>query len=104
MEIIAQRMLAGEPTMVDGFDINRFNAGQVKKRQGKAVAEMIEEINQSRSRMMAALDSATDEQLSLLGQHPAAGEIDLYGLYVVIYRHEREHTKDIKVALAAAGK
>ncbi|NWJ48370.1 MAG: DinB family protein [Chloroflexi bacterium] len=104
MEIIAQRILSGEQTMVEGFDINRFNAGQVKKRQGKLVADMIEELNQSRARMMAVLDSATDEQLSLRGQHPAAGEIDLYGLYVVIYRHERDHTENIKEALAAAGK
>ncbi|MEI7555662.1 DinB family protein [Candidatus Chlorohelix sp.] len=104
MEIIAQRILAGEQTMVEGFDINRFNAGQVKKRQGKVVVEMIEELNQSRIRMLALLDRATDEQLNLRGQHPAAGEIDLYGLYVVIYRHEREHTENIKEALVASGK
>lgn len=99
MEIIAKRILAKEPSMVSDFDIDRYNAGNIKRRHGKTVAELIEELSLSRARMNAIIDDVTDEQLDLSGQHPTYGDTTLYGLFVIIYRHERIHTEDIKQAI-----
>ncbi len=99
MEVIAQRTLLGQPSMVEGFDIHRFNTGGIRKRKEKAVPELLAELDQSRVRMLALLESTTDEQLSLPVEHPTVGKIDLYGLFVVIYRHERQHAAEIKEAI-----
>jgi hypothetical protein len=104
MEAIAQRILKGESSMVEGFDINRYNSGNIRRRQGKAIAELIEELNQSRARMNVILTEISEEQLDLPGEHPTVGKVTLYGLFVVIYRHERQHIQEIREAVAAAGK
>lgn len=102
MEVIANRILAHEPSMVPDFDINRFNNGNIRRRQGKTMPQLVDELNASRVRMLALLDNVTEEQLDLPGKHPTAGETTLYGLMVVIYRHERTHADDIRQALQAA--
>ncbi len=99
MEVIAKRILNREPSIVAGFDIERFNAGNIRRRQGQSIQNFLDELAASRVRMLALLDSATDEQLDLPGQHPTAGETTFYGLLVVVYRHERIHAEDIRLAL-----
>lgn len=99
MEIIANRILNHEPSIVAGFDIERFNAGNIRRRQGQTIQNFIDELAASRVRMLGLLDNATDEQLNLPGQHPTAGKTTLYGLFVVVYRHERIHAEDIRLAL-----
>ena len=103
MEVIAQRTLVGQPSMVEGFDIHRFNSGGIRKRKERAIPELIAELDQSRARMFALLESTTDEQLSLPVEHPTVGKIDLYGLFVVIYRHELQHANEIKEAIQGIG-
>lgn len=107
MEVIAQRILNREPNQRESmaeFDLNRFNDGRIRKRAGKTTADLIEELNTSRARTLEIVDRASAEELDLPGYHPSAGEINLYGLFVVIYRHERQHTTDIRDAIAEATK
>jgi uncharacterized protein (TIGR03083 family) len=104
MEAIAQRILQGHSGVHEGFDLERYNAGNIRRRTDKRIPELIEELNQSRTRMLQLLDSLTDEQLSLPGHHPYAGYIDLYGLFVVVYKHERMHTEEIRAAIAESSK
>jgi uncharacterized protein (TIGR03083 family) len=103
MEVIARRILDREPNQRkthQSFDLDRFNNSMIKRRIGKTIPELIQEMETSRVRMLEILDQATDEDLEATGYHPYAGDINLYGLFVVIYRHEREHANDIKQAIA----
>src|SRR5215210_9308759 len=102
MLAIAERMLAHDPrqrAIAEGLDLNRYNNSMIKRRAGQPVAALVEELDHSRARMLALLDQASDEDLDHPGYHPAYGETTLYGLFVIIYRHEREHTADIVAAL-----
>ncbi|HEX2913077.1 MAG TPA: DinB family protein [Chloroflexia bacterium] len=104
MEPIAHRILSQEPNQRENaasFDLNRFNNGMIKRRVDKTIPELIEELNTSRARMLEIIDRVSDEELDLPGYHPAAGDITLYGLFVVIYRHERDHAEDIRKAVEA---
>lgn len=106
MEVIARRILDREPNQRETtatFDLDRFNSSMIRRRAEKSIPELIEELNLSRGRMLEILDRASEEELDLPGYHPAAGDITLYGLFVVIYRHERQHAQDIKEAIAAGG-
>jgi uncharacterized protein (TIGR03083 family) len=98
MKVIAERILAKEPTIVAGFDLARFNAGNIKRRADKTTADLIEELQQSRVIMLAILDSATDEQLDLPGEHPAYGSTTFYGLFEIIANHEKLHADEIRSA------
>jgi hypothetical protein len=105
MEPIALRILEQDPKqreIAQNVDLARYNASMIKRRLDKTIPELIEELNTSRAHMLAILENASEAELDLPGYHPAAGEIILYGLFVIIYRHEREHIEDIKLALAAA--
>jgi uncharacterized protein (TIGR03083 family) len=99
MEAIAHRILQGHTGVNEGFDLERYNAGNIRRRADKKIPELIEELGQSRIRMLQLLDSVTDEQLNLPGHHPYAGYLDLYGLFVVVYKHERMHIKEIQEAI-----
>ncbi len=105
MEVIAQRILAQDPQQREtaaGLDIDRYNASMLRRRVGKSIPELQAELEASRSRMLAFLERVGEADLDLPGLHPAYGETTLYGLFVIIYKHERIHTEDIQQALAQA--
>jgi uncharacterized protein (TIGR03083 family) len=103
MEVIARRILDREPNQREtnkDFDLDRFNNSMIRRRIGKTIPELIQELAASRVKMLEILDRASEEDLEAPGYHPYAGDINLYGLFVVIYRHERDHANDIKQAIA----
>jgi hypothetical protein len=97
MKVIAERILANEPTIVAGFDLARFNAGNIRRRADKSIPDLMEELLQSRATMLAILENCTDEQLDLPGEHPAYGSTTLYGLFKIIANHEKEHGEEILI-------
>lgn len=103
---IAQRILERDPQqreLAQSIDLARYNNSMIKRRTDKTVPELIEELNTSRAKVNELLAQVSDSDLDLPGYHPAVGEITLYGLFVVIYRHERDHAEDIRQALAGSG-
>jgi uncharacterized protein (TIGR03083 family) len=99
MKVIAERIITQEPTVIPGFDLTRFNAGNIRRRADKTVPDLMEELRQSRAVMLEILDNSTEEQLDYPGEHPAYGSTTLYGLFEIIARHEKEHTLEIQQAL-----
>ncbi len=102
MQFIAERMLVRDPQqrqIAQGLDLTRYNNSMIKRRAGLTIEKLVEELGQSRTSMLALLDQATDTDLDHTGYHPAYGETTLYGLFVIIYRHERDHAADIRAAL-----
>ncbi len=107
MEPIGRRILEQDPKqreIAEGIDLARYNNSQIKRRLEKSIPELIEELNASRVKVLEILERASDADLDLQGYHPAAGDITLYGLFVVVYRHERDHIEDIQLAIAAGEK
>ncbi len=105
MEPILHRILNREPNQREtagDFDLERYNNSRIRKRNDKTIEGLLEELQVSRDRILPILDRLTEEDLDTSGYHPVAGDINLYGLFVVIYRHERTHTADIQQALSAA--
>lgn len=103
MEAIARRILSRELNQretAESLDLARYNNSMIKRRSDKSIAELIEELQHNRVRSLQIIDAASDEELDLPGYHPAYGEVTLYGLFVVIYRHERQHAEDIKLAIS----
>lgn len=101
----AQGMASGkDPQLPEGFDNDENNARMVARRKAQTFAQVLDEVKTVHNDLSAFLDGITQEQLTLMGEHPLAGEISLKDLLVVIYSHEVTHCNEIQNALRAAKK
>lgn len=99
MSIQIHKTRKGEPTIPEGFDLNRWNAG-VKKRVGNlSPAELLEALTATRAKTLEGLATLTEEEWSLTGRHPSRGVITIEQYYETIAGHDLLHARDIKQAL-----
>jgi DinB superfamily len=95
----AQAIAAGQPTVPDDFDLNRYNKRQVEKNQAKQPPEILFSMAESHQKLLAFLDEVTAEDLEKRGKHGRGDVISLEQLFYRIGEHEAEHTAEIKRAL-----
>ena len=91
---------AGQPTVPDDFDLNRYNNRQVEKNKDKQPAEILFGMAESRQKLLAFLEEVPDEALDKRGKHARGDVISLEQLFYRIGEHEADHTLEIKRALA----
>lgn len=100
---IARRILNGEEGFVPEFDLNRWNARQVAKRQERTVPELLNDVAEARQETLHLLDSLTEEDLSKQGRRTTGEITTVEGVFYQIARHERAHTEDMRRAVAGSG-
>jgi len=97
---LIQMWLDGNTAMHPEFDIDRWNAGQLRRRQDRSVAQLLDELDAARQETLNLLDRLTEEQLDLTGEHPFWGPgTSIEQVIRGIYRHERLHLQDMQKAL-----
>jgi hypothetical protein len=90
---------AGQPTVPDDFDLNRYNRRQIEKNQAKQPPEILFGMAESRQKLLAFLDEVRAEELDKRGRHGRGDVISLEQLFYRIGEHEAEHTAEIRQAL-----
>jgi uncharacterized damage-inducible protein DinB len=95
----AQAIAAGQPTVPDDFDLDRYNKRQIEKNQAKQPPEILFGMAESRQKLLAFVDEVTAEDLEKRGKHGRGDVISLEQLFYRIGEHEAEHTAEIKQAL-----
>ena len=90
---------AGQPTVPDDFDLNRWNRRQVEKNQSKQPPEILFNLAESRQKLLAFLDEVSEADLDRRGRHGRGDVITLEQLFYRIGEHEAEHTAEIRKAL-----
>jgi hypothetical protein len=95
----AQAIAAGQPTVPDDFDLNRYNRRQIEKNQAKQPPEILFGMAESQQKLLAFLDEVSAEDLEKRGKHGRGDVISLEQLFYRIGEHEAEHTAEIKQAL-----
>jgi uncharacterized damage-inducible protein DinB len=90
---------AGQPTVPDDFDLNRYNRRQLEKNQTKQPPEILFGMAESRQKLLAFLEEASAEDLDKRGKHARGDVLTLEQLCYRIGEHEAEHTAEIKQAL-----
>lgn len=104
MAFIAKQALAQPEehrALMSSFDATAHNAGQVLKRADKSLAELIEEIQTNRTRLISLVTKLSPADLATLCIHPALGEISLYTMFAYICNHETAHANEIRQAVLA---
>jgi hypothetical protein len=90
---------AGQPTVPDDFDLNRYNNRQVEKNRDRSPQEVLAAMLDSRQQLLAFLDEVSEADLARRGRHARGDVLTLEQLFHRIAEHEAEHTAEIKAAL-----
>lgn len=98
LQATVQRFLAGQELPPD-FSLDYWNQRQVAKQKARSLAELVASLTASRIDTLALLDSLNDEQLDVVGRHPAGFPTNVAGIFHVLALHERDHGQEIAAAL-----
>lgn len=100
---VIRALLAGQDTVIDGFDLDAFNEREVASRRGRSLAELLAELASSRAETLALLEAVGTEDWERAGFHPGGFDTTVEGVFRVIAIHEKRHAKDIRAVLLSAG-
>lgn len=78
------------------FDINRWNAGSIARRDAETVAEALVRLAAERETTLAFLPTIPDDAWAISGIHPALGELSVLAAVKVIGLHEKMHLKEMR--------
>lgn len=97
---LIQMWLGGNTAMNPKFDINRWNAGQLRRRQERSILQLMDDLAAARQQTLKLLGQLSEGELDITGEHPFWGpgtsvERTIRG----IYRHDRLHLADMRKAL-----
>jgi uncharacterized protein (TIGR03083 family) len=101
MSIQVHKTRKGEPTIPEGFDLDRWNAGAKKRLGNLSPAELLAALESTRTKTLEVLASINDEEWALTGRHPSRGVITIEQYYETIAMHDRIHAQDIQQALGS---
>jgi hypothetical protein len=97
--LTGKAIAAGQPTVPDDFDLDRYNRRQLEKNQAKQPPEILFGMAESHQKLLVFLDTVTAEDLDKRGKHGRGDVISLEQLFYRIGEHEAEHMAEIKRAL-----
>jgi hypothetical protein len=100
---VAQLIAEGQLNMPPDFDLDRWNRRQVEKQEERTNAQLLNGLDMLQRDVLAYLDAlAADDGAAVLsrrGRHAVFGETTVEHILRRIYRHEREHTAELRQAL-----
>ena len=94
-----RRCLAGQPTLPDDFDLNRYNRGSVKKRADKTPAELLAEIEAAHAEVLAQLEQTAEADLDKTGRHARGDTLTVEQFFRRITEHRLTHAQELQRAL-----
>lgn len=100
MSIHVHKIRKGEATIAPDFNLERWNAGIVRRIGDAVPAELLASAATTRARTLQLMDSLGDEEWQLTGLHPSRGEISVEQYYQTIHAHEVGHLHDLRTALS----
>ncbi len=97
---MAKDVAAGGQGAPEGFDFDCFNAEEQQRLAGIAAPQVLEQLAQARRETLEFTRALSEEQLNLVGRHPALGMVSLEVMLVAIYGHQLMHMRE---AMARVG-
>jgi hypothetical protein len=95
----AERLVAGEQTVPEDFDLDRWNRGAVRRAANTSPADLLEVVAESYSSALAFLDKLDESDLDKVGRHSTGEMLTVEGFLRRMVNHRLEHVTDIKSAL-----
>jgi hypothetical protein len=98
--LMARDVAVGGQGAPEGFDFDCFNAQEQQRLAGMAPQEVLASLAQARAETIEFARALTEEQLDLVGRHPALGMVSIEVMLTAIYGHQLMHMRE---ALARLG-
>lgn len=95
----AKRLVAGEQTVPEDFDLDRWNRSAVRRTKELAPAELLERISKAYAQALEFLSTLDDQQLDLIGRHASGQMLTTEGFLKRMADHRAEHVADLRAAL-----
>lgn len=92
---LAERALAGNPVIMDNFDMDAWNIEQVAQQADRPAAEAIDALHRVRAKTLDRLRHLTDEDMAQRLDHPGWGEMTVEQLFRALGTHDLMHRRDI---------
>jgi hypothetical protein len=94
-----QRLMAGQPTVPEGFDLDRWNRSAVRRNKARPLPDLLEHILKAHREALSTLEATDDSSLDLSGRHARGDILTAEGFFRRMADHRRDHTGDIQHAL-----
>ncbi len=85
--------VGGKGTPAD-FDLDGFNAAELKRLAGRPPAELLEALEDARQKTLDWVRTLDDASLDRVGNHPALGQVTLETIILSIYGHQLFHMRE----------
>jgi hypothetical protein len=95
----AQRAVAGQTTVPEDFDLERWNRGVARKSASKAIPEFLNQILDAHKNGLGFLAGLDDAQLDIQGRHASGEMLSVEGFLRRIAQHRLDHVQDVKKVL-----
>jgi len=95
----ATRCIAGEVTVPEDFDLNRFNRRSVQKQAETSVQEFLDLIERDHARVLSTLDATAEADLDKTGRHARGDTITVEQFFFRITEHRRQHAEAVRQAV-----
>jgi hypothetical protein len=97
-----RRLVAGQQTVPEDFDLNRWNRGAVRRRAGRSLEDLLEELRTGHEAALAFLATVPEESFDRVGRHGSGEWLTVEAYFRRMADHRREHVGDITRALEGA--
>jgi hypothetical protein len=92
---VAQRLVAGQPTAIPGFDLDEWNNARVAEREDWLVNQVLADLESAQQATLGFLETIDDQALVITGSHPALGEVTVAQVIRIIPIHDNLHRRDL---------
>lgn len=94
-----QRLIAGEVTVPEDFDLDRWNQSAVRKRAEVEVDQLLQDIENAYQDALTFLEDLEDQTLDLRGRHARGDTLSAEGFFRRMANHRARHATDIRESL-----
>lgn len=92
---VAQRLVAGEPVDLPGFELDAWNNAQVAKRADWPAEKILADLEAAQQATLTFLKGLDAAKLAITGAHPALGEVSVGQVLRIISVHDGMHRRDV---------
>jgi hypothetical protein len=96
----ATRCIAGEVTVPEDFDLNRFNRRSVQKQAETSIDELLAIIERDHGKVLGTLDATAEADLDKSGRHARGDVITVEQFFYRITEHRRQHAEAVEQAVS----
>ncbi|MCA9937292.1 MAG: DinB family protein [Anaerolineales bacterium] len=99
MTLLMENIRRGGEGASAEFDLNRWNASQVRKQQEKTPAHLLADMEANRRDLLTFVDSLSADDWEKQGRHGSGRVMSIYEIVKLIGLHEKTHLTDIQATV-----